>query len=427
MKTLAKNLTLFCILALLPCIMAAQTITINSVSTAGTCSGDSISVTFTVTGNWGHKNAFALQLSDPDGSFASTFTNLGSIKDSIPGTFTLQSSIPSTVTASSKYHVRIIGAYPYIASTDTSTDIIIHKAPSFRITYSSSATPIVGMPIDFTLGSSDLSDASQHFTVTWNFGDGASPASAVDSVFNNIDTILHKSITYSSAGTKTITVTLSNGCSTTVTTQVVIYGCVYPSISHRTIVVDSDTDIANPFRGNAYWINPGVNVKYVGDFDTLYLESGATLTIDPAAQSVIYLKKGSSLIAGSVAIVTYDSGASVSLTLYSPRVLCPGLNFDYTNAPPNKAFPQQGVVREDAVLAKIMISPNPATNSIELQNVPATTMGIDVFNLLGETVMHIAPQHSDNLRINLSQLQSGSYYLRVVSQSGVTTKKIVKE
>jgi len=433
MKTIAIRFTLFCafVLLVLPRFLSAQAITINSVSGTSFCEGDSISVTFTASGNWSQNknNAFTIQLSDAGGSFANTFNNLGSIKDTADGAFTLASMVPTGIPSSIHYRIRITGAYPYTASADNGLDIIIHKAPTIRITYSSSATPIVGMPIDLTLSSGDLADTTQHFKVTWNFGDGASPSSAVDSVFNNIDTFLYKRITYSFTGTKTVTVTISNGCSTTLTTQIVVYGCVYPSISHRTVVIDRDTDIANQYHGNAYWINPGVNVTFAGQGDTLYLESGASLTFPPGQGEglVIYMKRGSSLNGGAGDLITYDSGASISQTLYSNRILCGGLNFDYTNAPPNKAFPQQGVVREDAALARIMIAPNPATSTIELQNIPGTIVNMDIINLLGETMMHIAPPLTDNFRINISQLQSGAYYLRIVSQDGVTTKKIVKE
>jgi hypothetical protein len=76
---------------LVPETSHAQGISINSVSSSSFCAGDPISVSITVTGYWGHKNAFTLQLSESDGSFTPTFNNIGSIVDSVPGTFAIVS------------------------------------------------------------------------------------------------------------------------------------------------------------------------------------------------------------------------------------------------------------------------------------------------------------------------------------------------
>src|SRR5438046_7864177 len=127
MKTITIRFALLCAFALvlLPRLSAAQSITINSVSGTKFCAGDPVSVTFTVTGTWGHLNAFTLQLSNVSGTFDNGFTRLGSIIDTVPGTFTFNTSIPPSTLFSSHYRFLLIGAKPYTGSAEHGSDLLI--------------------------------------------------------------------------------------------------------------------------------------------------------------------------------------------------------------------------------------------------------------------------------------------------------------
>ena len=148
MKTIRFPFSVFIICALLFCTSLAQgqSVTINSISGASFCDGDSISVTFTAMGFWGHRNAFTLQLSDPNGSFSNNFQNLGSIVDTLPGTFTI-----NTITLGNgglHYRFRILAAIPYIISADNGSDIAFWDKPYVSFTNSITAES-VGTPITF--------------------------------------------------------------------------------------------------------------------------------------------------------------------------------------------------------------------------------------------------------------------------------------
>src|SRR5438046_10134572 len=92
----------------------AQSVAINTISGSHFCAGDTISVTFTATGSWRAGNAFILQLSDPTGSFSNGFRNIGSLVDTLPGTFTIDTTIWAR--SSTHYRFRILAASPYITS-----------------------------------------------------------------------------------------------------------------------------------------------------------------------------------------------------------------------------------------------------------------------------------------------------------------------
>src|SRR5437868_4652903 len=98
---------------LFPAIAGAQSVTMGSIPGTSFCSGDPIAVNFTATGFFGHRNAFTLQLSDPSGSFDNGFQNIGSLIDTLPGTFTITTIIPVTIVSSTHYRFRILAAIPY--------------------------------------------------------------------------------------------------------------------------------------------------------------------------------------------------------------------------------------------------------------------------------------------------------------------------
>ena len=100
MKKNSTSFAVFCAVWLLIAASAphAQTITFGSISGTTFCAGDPLSVTFTATGTWGHKNAFTLQLSNDSGTFDNGFQNIGSISDTAPGTFTIYTTAPYGLT-----------------------------------------------------------------------------------------------------------------------------------------------------------------------------------------------------------------------------------------------------------------------------------------------------------------------------------------
>src|SRR5437763_2401741 len=120
-KRFSFSASLVCALFFCSGLAHAQTVTINSVSGTSFCDGDSVSVTFTVTGFWGHRNAFTLQLSDPNGSFSNNFKNLGSIVDTLPGAFTIKTI--NSGNGGLHYRFRILAAIPYTISSDNGSDI----------------------------------------------------------------------------------------------------------------------------------------------------------------------------------------------------------------------------------------------------------------------------------------------------------------
>jgi len=423
-------------------IAQGQSVTINSVSGTNFCAGDSIAVTFTATGFWGHRNAFTLQLSDPNGSF-SNFQNIASLADTLPGTFTIKMSTLA-VALSMHYRFRILAAIPYIISADNGSDIAIQTSPAVYLGYpgptGTSGTGSAGTPITFTAYVDNLNE-----TGYWDFGSGATPTKATTPATEivdpncicNDDTGISVSqvVTYSTPGDKTVTLTVirPGACSTTtVTSEVHIYDCSNPSIPHDAIVVNSDTTIyLGPLEPSmTYWVNPGVslNLPWGSGHDsifTIFAEPGST--ISGAVYCMLYMKHGSVFsTSGGRNSVIFGDGTSINVASNNFTLNCPTLDFDYTNAPPNAAHPTESV-KNDLNSVPITLSPNPTNGMLSVQGLPSDNITVSVYNVLGEMVTQQKNPPSSNLSLDLSKLVPGTYYVRFSSPNSVVTKKVIKD
>ncbi len=403
-------------------IATGQSVTINSISGTSFCTGDSISVHFTATGFWGHRNAFTLELSDPTGSFNNGFLNIGSLIDTLPGTFTINWTIPANTTPSTNYRFRILAAIPYTTSADNGSDISIGTSRAFGIDDVIAGS--IGTPITFTAGDIVKNRDAPQENVFWDFGSGATPATATTSgIFDGIQVIeFSQDVTYSTPGDKTVTLSLLNagGCTPTVTYPLHIYDCSIPSIPRDAIVIDSNTIIGS---SKTYWANPGVTLNGANN-DTIFAEPGST--ISGARNCILYIKQGSVFTSslGQNSVI-FGDGASINTKSNDFTLHCPALDFDYTNAPPNAAHPADAVANTS--LPSLTISPNPTRGIISIQGAPSNDLNISVMNLLGETIMQLKNPHSPDFTLDLSKLVSGTYYVRFSSANSVVTKMVVRE
>lgn len=437
MKIIPLYISALALSAMLCCIHGAhaQSITINSVSGTSFCVGDPVNVNFTVTGLWGHNNAFTLQLSDPKGGFSGGFQNIGSLVDSVPGTFTISTTVPSSVSASGQYRVRILAAYPYLLSKDNGTDLSVGSVPEpFQFSTHGGYTigGSVGSPVNFFAVSGDYNtDPDANDTAFWDFGPGATPQTATIVGYNVHSTGgFSQDATYSSVGDKTVSLKVSKpgGCrGNTFTSQIHIYDCTNPTIPHDAIVIDSNGVPSLSAKG--YWVNPGFTFS-PSDGDTVFAEPGSAITLSSRQRShncLIYLKHGAAYSApeSSSNAVIYADGTSVTTQSGVNLILsCPNLDFDYTNAPPNKIV-TSGVL-EDSPTSGITLAPNPATGWVSIKGLPSGDVNVSVMNILGETIIEQQDVRGPECALDLSKLAPGAYYARINSGRSVVTKVIIK-
>ena len=392
-----------------------QSVVIGSIPSSQFCAGDPIKIGFTATGNFGHKNAFTLQLSDAAGSFQSGFRNIGSLIDSLSGLHSITTTIPSDIVGSAHYRFRMIAAVPYTAGSDNGNDITIGSKPSIGWDRVTPEIPFAGDSVQFNVGTQFHDTIPDVISTSWNFGMDAIPPIAVGSRMQKV--------VYQKGGDKTVTVTVSTaaGCTSTDSLTVHVLDCM-PPIPKNAVVVNDGSMNGN--GGSIYWVNPGVTFSGGGSC-TIFAEPGSTILNNGSGSNIIYLKTGASYINGGGGgnIIVYADGASIPAN-FSIAYKCSSLDFDYTNAPPNSAHPLEGVVNTS--LPSLTISPNPTRGIITIQGAPLNDLNISVLNILGETVMELKNSHTSNFTLDLSNLVSGTYYIRFSSANSVVTKKIIK-
>lgn len=399
----------------------AQSISMGSLSGSSFCAGDTISVGFTATGFFGHKNAFTLQLSDPTGSFGN-FHNIGSLTDTLPGTFAIHAVIPP-LNSSTHYRMRVISAIPYMATADNGSDLSIGTGDHHRFQEFTAWT--INTPFTFNLFEGQ-GNVEQRDSLYWQFDSGADPQTA-SGVFNRPST--SQTTTYSTAGPKTVVATSVSpvGCVASDTLLTYIFDCSPRAIPHNAYVIDKGMDLdhndAIPHLYANIWVNPGVTVTG-GEFDTIYAEAGSTIGDGPG--NTVFLHPGAIYNGRTAYVVVYADGASVDPKFAGgPTLHCSALDFDYTDAPPNAAFPHSAVAINS--VPDITISPNPTSGIVSIHNAPAQDMDISVLSILGETLMQKKSVQQRDISLDLTKLASGTYYIRISWGSIVITKKIVRD
>jgi hypothetical protein len=84
-------------------------------------------------------------------------------------------------------------------------------------------------------------------------------------------------------------------------------------------------------------------------------------------------------------------------------------------------------IDENIAARKITISPNPANSFIQLALPDTKIVGIEIFNSNGQTVVSQSISELNELvKIDVSKLKAGFYFLKVYSEKGTFTGKFVK-
>jgi hypothetical protein len=86
-----------------------------------------------------------------------------------------------------------------------------------------------------------------------------------------------------------------------------------------------------------------------------------------------------------------------------------------------------GVNTNSNAIKDFSIFPNPSRNVVNVSNTNATINSIEISDLNGRVVNSVNSIDAQNVQINISDLSSGIYMMKIVSDKGITTKKLIKE
>ena len=78
--------------------------------------------------------------------------------------------------------------------------------------------------------------------------------------------------------------------------------------------------------------------------------------------------------------------------------------------------------------ATFSVYPNPATNFITVSsNINLAINSIEMFDINGRMVKRISYKDISNPEVNISDIAAGVYMMKISSNNGVATKKIIKQ
>jgi hypothetical protein len=84
-------------------------------------------------------------------------------------------------------------------------------------------------------------------------------------------------------------------------------------------------------------------------------------------------------------------------------------------------------VNENLIASKISVSPNPAKDFVTISTDNSLTINkVDVLDINGRLVQQNIFDNISNTQINISDLSSGLYFMKISSNKGTLTKKIEK-
>lgn len=196
--------------------------------------------------------------------------------------------------------------------------------------------------------------------------------------------------TITTGGTYYVTVTTAAGCSASDTIQVGINPL--PSADNITVSGTSPQF--------SFGVNNGQNINsYSWDFG-----DGSPAASGPSVDH-IYTPTSTTQTFEVTLIITNDCGSDT-------------LTMNVTVTPVGIKNPQLNA-------NQLKLYPNPATQSVTLENVSGLKMKhITLFNVLGQEVLSLPVTNNAKQSINVTQLTSGIYQVRIECEEGIVTRKL---
>jgi len=76
---------------------------------------------------------------------------------------------------------------------------------------------------------------------------------------------------------------------------------------------------------------------------------------------------------------------------------------------------------------KINIYPNPTTGKLTINNGQFTINNVEVFDIYGKCHLSLVTCHASSITLNIPHLSSGLYLIKITTEEGIVTKKIIKQ
>ena len=75
---------------------------------------------------------------------------------------------------------------------------------------------------------------------------------------------------------------------------------------------------------------------------------------------------------------------------------------------------------------QITVYPNPTSGELRIKNEELRIAGVDIFDVMGKMEKGEWRMEKGEWNMDISDLSNGVYFLKITTETGVTTKKIIK-
>ena len=228
--------------------------------------------------------------------------------------------------------------------------------------------------VTFTNGS-----FGQYTSIEWNFGEGATPATA--------NTDGPHAVSYSTGGTKTISVTISDGNTNITETKSNLINIVTPPTADFTFIINAGFNRLVDFTSVSTGTVTGTS--YVWD-----MGNGMTLTRNIPTLQYIYPSAG--VYDVTLTVQNIEGGCSDAIT---------------------KVVDNTVSITENT-LSQMAIYPNPANSKLTIANVNGAS--VEIYSMDGR-LAYQAQVNTDSFEINVQEFESGLYSVKVIKENDATT------
>ena len=170
--------------------------------------------------------------------------------------------------------------------------------------------------------------------------------------------------------------------------------------------------------------------------------SAATDDVTPVKQLRYFVYRSNKDNLSSVAACTANGvllnpGGTVNITTYDATELTPGATYYFNvvvadadnNRAVYKLVSNKGVGIETVTNDELPITvyPNPTSGQLRITNYELRIDNVEVFDVFGRKVSsnHLIPTSSNHL-IDISHFSNGIYFLKITTETGIITKKVLK-
>lgn len=202
---------------------------------------------------------------------------------------------------------------------------------------------------------------------------------------------------------------------TTVNAQLCDY-----SIGANITVIQNDTTLSG--FGN-YWVCEGLEVAFMGTAFA-WMEANCTVLVAGNMGNYSMKSNGTIIVSGINNVVVYDESTTlIDNTGTVFPTLCTEVVYGYTNAPAGGCdvlTGLDGAAQRDA----ITISPNPATDRLNIQNLKSGNVRVALIDISGRTVF--ATTTIDGA-LMIDQVPPGVYMVAIEEGANCSMRRLVVE